>query len=123
MTTKVISLSCCEPAKLYIRLDFTSDTSLAFDLADLPSKKEVIAWIEQHPPAWVLVFEGENQIKRRLAIRFCPFCGKSVPDVERNPKPPKKLSMPVEPGYCATCINRLIACTCFPLQFLFRGKL
>ena len=54
---------------------------------------------------------------------FCPYCGTKLPEIEKNPKPPKPLAAITDGGYyCDTCEERLMSCECFAPEFAWRIK-
>jgi hypothetical protein len=54
---------------------------------------------------------------------YCPFCGAKLPEVERNPKPPKPVAVITDGGYyCDTCKKRLMVCRCYAPEFAWRIK-
>jgi len=53
-------------------------------------------------------------------IEHCPFCGKKVPEVVKNPCPPPWICFCSDGGYyCDTCGERLHACGCAPAESLW----
>jgi hypothetical protein len=69
-------------------------------------------------------YQGNRDEQERLfAVKFCPFCGKAVPEFEKNPKPPQPLCKVTDGGYrCDTCGKRLNECKCFSPDFIWRVK-
>jgi hypothetical protein len=56
--------------------------------------------------------------------KYCPYCGKALPQMRRkNPIPPTVCRVVDGGFYCSTCRNRLQACLCDPLSFAFEPVL
>jgi len=58
-----------------------------------------------------------------LIPKFCPHCGTALPEIERVPK--EELPDPVyypeyDGGYCETCNERSMCCTCYPPEVGWR---
>jgi hypothetical protein len=55
-----------------------------------------------------------------IEARFCPFCGKSLPEMQRMANPPSPLCVIEDGGYrCSTCGERLNVCECHPPEDAF----
>ena len=56
-----------------------------------------------------------NSSTQEVEANFCPACGKSLPNIVRNPNPPEKMVKVTDGGYyCDTCNERLGVCSCSP---------
>jgi hypothetical protein len=50
--------------------------------------------------------------------KFCPFCGKDMPEIVLRFNPPEKIVTCSDGGYyCDTCSKRLNECQCYPPQW------
>lgn len=53
------------------------------------------------------------EFDQQYSIKFCPNCGKELPDIKLKDPIPEKVTTIVDGGYyCDTCYERLHACTC-----------
>jgi hypothetical protein len=58
--------------------------------------------------------------KTCVPVKFCPFCGKKVPEVRRKENPPAPVHSDADGGYyCGTCDERNMSCGCLPMTALF----
>lgn len=105
---------CCEAAKtrvaVYLHWKIGEDDSF------VPAPN----WILRMAP---MPLEYRNSPVPEFRPKFCPFCGTSLPEVERNPKPRGKICTITDGGYyCDTCKERLMVCDCFSPEFAWRVK-
>ena len=55
--------------------------------------------------------------------KFCPFCGKALPELIKKNKPPKNVCVVTDGGYyCDTCKERLDNCKCYPPEARWRVR-
>jgi|TARA_Y100000034_G_scaffold113159_1_gene147825 hypothetical protein len=105
----MITPDCCPDSKKLMAVGLKHDGHLMDD--DCGTSKK---------PNWcikVYHVDGKEYLYE-VRVEFCPFCGDELPDVERRPKPPKRLCVISDGGYyCDTCETstgkkRLDACRC-----------
>jgi len=58
--------------------------------------------------------------KTCIPVKFCPFCGKKLPEVRKKDSPPEPIHTDADGGYyCGTCDERNMSCGCLPMEALF----
>lgn len=76
-------------------------------------------------PSWGLrlaLAVRDYNFSRELPL-FCPYCGKKLPEIEKDPAPVAPLCVITDGGYyCDTCEERLMNCQCYPPEFAWRVK-
>ena len=71
-------------------------------------------------PKWVVGVRPFSDRERHWGIRtvrYCPFCGKKLPDPWPRKEKPKNIHEPQDGDYCGTCTKRVRECECFPLEW------
>lgn len=56
------------------------------------------------------------------SLKFCPFCGKELPDIQLKEELPEVCVCTDGGYYCDTCEQRLRACQCKPSEYLWEIK-
>jgi len=75
-------------------------------------------------PAWVIRssflerFDHQQWIcQPRLIVKFCPHCGKPMPEIQKRKVPLSPIANITDGGYhCDTCNERLQCCNCWPCE-------
>ena len=104
---------CCPEARKYPTVAFTVD----FDGGDSHRAKGhwYIRVIRELVLVWNPNFQGEIAVPK-----YCPYCGKALPKMQRKIPVPATVCRVKDGGYyCATCHQRLQACLCDPLGSAF----
>lgn len=65
-------------------------------------------------PTWKVVSSGSDG-DRSFEVKFCPFCGKKLPDIEPSGSTEKICKITDGGYYCDTCGERLRVCECLPI--------
>lgn len=91
--------TCCDEAKKYPAVRFEVDILGADE------------------PQWKAAGHSFNLremgFPKSPAAKFCPFCGTSLPKMQRKENPPSPIATCTDGGYyCATCNERLNCCDC-----------
>lgn len=130
MKYRYIVPNCCKEMKTHPVITLGHNFAPSFEDDNTP---EVVNQALRDKPVWLVRFD--NKIRNytdphreiscgslyREAI-CCPYCGSKMPDLEPNPKPPKKIVTTNCNGYCATCHERHMCCECWDSVFLWRIK-
>lgn len=104
--------TCCEYAKAYITLFYD------YCEASYESKE----WFLNNKPHWFVRGAKIDDMARYTTnpedrpdahIKYCPSCGKELPEIRKKKKPLKKVVSVTDGGYyCDTCKKRLMECQC-----------
>lgn len=64
---------------------------------------------------------SEAQWEVSTEVKFCPFCGTNLPEIELNPLAKNKSIYDTDSGdYCETCNERSMCCECLPAPFRWK---
>jgi hypothetical protein len=75
-------------------------------------------------PVWCIkgVYRyGVGEWEVSTEVKFCPFCGVDLPEIELNPLTEDKSIYDTDSGdYCETCSERSMCCECLPAPFRWK---
>ena len=103
MASELPHPQCCDTAKKYI-----------FAYQDVDYRTESVR--NDGKPRWKSTFStdyrGDSWGSASLPLTFCPFCGTTLPDMQKRRDPPPVVQTYQDFNYCATCEERLSSCMC-----------
>lgn len=109
---RLVTPKCCPLAK----------SSRAISLGYIYSRLDQVDFNEVEPE-WVISGVDKYGLAITNKAHFCPFCGTKMPELERNPNPPKRIWTSDHDGdYCKTCGKRSRVCRCASPQHRWRIK-
>lgn len=109
---------CCAGAAQFISLHYSYE-----ELADHETADAYMAKVTSLPPKWSIAAATADDYPRTfyVAVKFCPFCGASLPPVALRSKLPMHVRVFIDGGhYCYTCERRLDDCRCAAPERLWR---
>ena len=72
-------------------------------------------------PSWaVKATSKEFNCEEWIDVTFCPHCGQTLPEIEKNPAAKGKRLSNNDDNYCNTCKERNSCCRCTPAWFAWR---
>lgn len=76
-------------------------------------------------PKWIVkIFEDEKcgyrLLETTVEAKFCPFCGKKLPDLELNYSIDLSKIYKFDDNYCANCNKRNSDCSCLQPEFKWK---
>lgn len=108
-----ITPDCCEKAK----------TTKVVRLGLYPEFNDEERTWKKVKPKWYIVgdeLKYERHWNKKIEIDKCPFCNKTLPDIELNDKKIKIADGDQE--YCDTCGERHMCCKCYPPEYRWKIK-
>jgi hypothetical protein len=103
-----VTPQCCEESTKYRtpHLEF-----LEFD-----------GFLKDMKPVWCVkaldTFDGWRYFETDIEVKYCPYCGVCLPEVELNPLSLDKEIYNTDSGdYCESCGERSMCCECLPASF------
>ena len=81
-------------------------------------------FLKDRKPNWCVkgtILIHDSDVESVVEIKFCPFCGKNVPEIELNPLAKRKKIYNTDSGdYCESCGKRSMCCNCLPAPFRWK---
>jgi len=120
----VVTPKCCEKARTTYAVHLTFRNS--YDLEDWGPPDPCPPGTEWQP-RWTIAtlkrWESGGALTEWIdEAKFCPFCGKALPEVEFV-EPPGPVVRCTDGGYyCDVCNERLMGCECLPPDVCWRVK-
>jgi hypothetical protein len=114
---RLVTTGCCKESiehkvvRLYFDVNYETFTS--YD--DLKP-----TWTARGFKNWTGNSSENYYSEAYVDVKFCPFCGTKVPDIELNNSVNKKEVHNGDLDYCETCGERNMCCECLPPEFKWK---
>lgn len=102
-------------------------TLLKVSFLDFPWKKGRNGFLKDRKPVWCVKAIGSlpdspiHQFEDPMEVKFCPFCGINLPEIELNNLAKRKKIYNTDSGdYCESCKERSMYCNCLPAPFRWK---
>jgi hypothetical protein len=109
----IIYSNCCDNPVAFLTHSY--DELYAPDCKDVKPHWVVMSLLthQEIDGGRVWHYSFRDHARRECTATYCPNCGKKLPDVVKKQNPPENITNVTDGGYyCATCKERLNACTC-----------
>ena len=130
MSTKykhLITPHCCSDVELHktVFLQYSSLENAGQNIPDWTYDDEADKVVGKGyvgiKPEWgIKGVHKEYNCEEWVSVKFCPHCGKLVPEIEENPLADTAKLANNDDEYCNTCGERNMCCQCLPPWFAWR---
>ena len=73
-------------------------------------------------PVWKTKGIRDKNYNSEFLAKFCPYCGKSLPEIELSNTDVKVIQISDGGNYCDTCNERANFCSCYPVEVKWKCK-